>query len=705
MLYVLLDPIARGDSGISAYVRYAEFILKNNGIQVMVISRQENESIELYRTRVALLLRAVRKSKKRIVVEAPETDATTVDIPENLVDIHIRLHCSRQLGSYIQAGSINRKDLELEQREISRAKYISAPSRSAVAASRVLFDLPEYVQCYPNPGAELDNQIVVHDDAKVPYVLFVGRFHHLKGANWIPDFAKRFPEIPFLMVGPKQHEIGTRGIIRNLHFADGGRWDKRYFYRNARLVVIPSLYETASMVGIEALMAGRPIVSWAHLGIAEYASEPRITLVEPFNIDGMAFAIQEKFHSHCFVEKSGRRGCYINRSYLKGIRATLSHREEECMPIERHVDRMSSILAVAREISKNSMNNQSNIAPWRRKLRKLRRDPVLFFKDSRMIRQFGIGANDVVRPVIGNIATPLGIERPKVAAPPKTVEVKAKPASKDNSFCRIERGGRIEFREPPDKPEGLITALLSAEGRKKEVEEIISLLDRFEDFRYVRRPFLQAGTFTEQGDQTPLGLVERIDLKNKRLISAVDHIVLIDPPGVIVEALRACGTRQRIIVVLCEAQSQIPDIWHTDVLIIVGKEHPAVTINGWRRKIVVSSIGQVHIAIRRAIQEGVPKNPDMILPLMGFDGNHRDEFLRVNTKFHQGIILSNDNVVKHGPLEDIYKGLAKAMTAIAVTEGVYLRYRTLCDQIENLEMRVQFLSLALYDGVLFDVRS
>ena len=67
-----------------------------------------------------------------------------------------------------------RDAIALEQREINRATVISAPSQSSVIASRVLFDLPKNILCYPNPTPVYENIISKCYNDTLAGVLFVG---------------------------------------------------------------------------------------------------------------------------------------------------------------------------------------------------------------------------------------------------------------------------------------------------------------------------------------------------------------------------------------------------------------------------------------------------------------------------------------------------------------------------------------------------
>lgn len=685
-IYIFADPFGRLDSGVSSYVKNATAILGMDKFPLEVVSRKQYESLPAYRKRLSRSVSDAHAVYSHVTIEAPESDASTADIPAGIADIHIRLHCSRQLGAFVQGESICANSLAMEQREISRATYLSAPSQSAVIASSKLFNLRKDICCYPNPAPVSVEANAEKATNERKYVVFVGRFHHLKGAGWAVELAKSLPSVPFLMVGPEAGLTSHPTVPDNISFLDGNEWRGTDIFSQAKLVIIPSLYETASMVGIEALAMGVPIVAWRHLGIAEYASAPDVTLIEPYQIDEFSKAVQKGMQSIALHAPSNV-GDNLNDLFLKGHHAALLGEHKQFMPVKLSEESAAIVSANVNNTMKDiSMFTSKPHSAWQRKLRKLRRDPVRFFKDMSFVR-------NITPP--GRASIPAGNDGAR-----NVMSSELKP------FVRITAGGPIKFQAPPSKPVGLITAFLHSECRNDDAQQLISGLSNFDDFTYVRKPHLQIGTFEGLEHVNSLKLLERIDLKNKKNISGVDHLLLLDPPPVLVEALRSAGTRQRTIVILSKEETAQPDPLHTDVLIVVGKNHPAAKSQGWRRKIITDKLTDLPMAIRRAIQEGSPKTPDMLLPLLGFDGNYREELLGCDVKFHQGIIVRTDDVGdSNGTMEDTCLKLARAMTGLAVTESVYLRYRSLCDQIDDIEARTQFLSYSLYDGMIFDVRT
>jgi glycosyltransferase involved in cell wall biosynthesis len=687
-IYIFSNPFGRPDSGINSYISYALHEFKRMGINTSVITRFQAESIASFRRRLANEVRQIKSEGKSIIIEAPESDASTLEIPLEVADIHIRLHCSRQLGAWVQEQRIDKKLLALEQVEILRARYLSAPSQSAVIVSQALFRIQETVYCYPNPAPK---KIQKFRTAVEPgYVLFVGRFHRLKGTQWVFEIARRLPEVSFVLLLPELSSIKFADIPPNIRFFDGLENSKGSFFSDARAVILPSIYETASMVAIEAISVGTPVLAWGHLGIVEYAKSPLVVAIEPFDLSAFCSALRHTLTSAKPVIKTDIAN-YLNYRFFAGFVDMLSGSCSLNMPVP--VDqRAIKIFFEKVNSSEVSMYSYFRGNSWLKKLRKLRRDPVRFVKDSRMYRWIVPPGDEIKEKFTSN---------KKLYLKNNETELKSQ-----SNFCSITANKKIYFSKPPEKPVGFITAFLYSVHSQDIAQKIISELEQIQDFRYLRPPMLQIGTFEDIGDVTAESIVSRIDLANKKNISGIDHLVLLNPSPALVEALRACGTRQRLIVLLSGTDASLPDPCHTDVLIVTKSKVEFSDAGNWRRKIVVSDDLNFSNAIRRAIQEGTPKSPDMLLPIFGtheFDGRY---LLQVDTRFFQGLIKVDRNLpLQSGPVKNQYISMAQSMTGLAVTESVYLKYRTQCDRLCDPEVRARFLSYSLQDGVIFDVRN
>ncbi|MEH6547835.1 MAG: hypothetical protein V7701_15470, partial [Sneathiella sp.] len=241
--YMLVDPIGKTDSGITTYVHFAEKFLLKQGLSVLVKTRNPKESMTSFRKRIAAAANACTSEGRKLVIEAPETGASTLSVNSDRTKLHVRLHCSKNLGLIVQGQQALSESLGLEQQELTRANMISAPSQSAFSASRKIFQLPERISIYPNPAPDIEasNSNKQKATKTRPYVLFVGRWHRLKGNLFLMEFAEKLPEIDFKAVTTSPY-LSKSKLPANLIVLDGARWNKKEVYENASLVVIPSIF-------------------------------------------------------------------------------------------------------------------------------------------------------------------------------------------------------------------------------------------------------------------------------------------------------------------------------------------------------------------------------------------------------------------------------------------------------------------------------
>lgn len=144
-------------------------------------------------------------------------------------------------------------------------------------------------------------------------ILCIGRFQHIKGQDLLvramSEVSRVFEGVSFInmhFVGdvngcdPKDHAfmrdvhaLATTNAKRlTIHF-HGFQGDVRPYLEKANLVVIPSRYESFSMVAIEALAAGRPVIAPNIGGPAEIVNSEKIgVLFNPGDHSSLAAAIK-----------------------------------------------------------------------------------------------------------------------------------------------------------------------------------------------------------------------------------------------------------------------------------------------------------------------------------------------------------------------------------------------------------------------------
>lgn len=761
-LYVFADPFNSVTSGVTAYIRDATRVLSQNGWKSIVIRIEPSESIAAFRERLS---REVQSLGERLwMIEAPESLAASASIPFGF-PLHIRLHLSRQLGKMLQGHRAQKHELVLEQREIARAAYISAPSQSAVELSRIAFELPDTVIC-GNPIADFTPSA----KAKRFAGLFIGRWQALKGVDMLLQLCSYSPEKKIGVITDRNIDLKLPGGMELL--AVGSIDAKRDLIRESSCVIVPSLFETASMVGLEALSLGTPVVTWSHVGLTEYAGSPLVHAVQPFDLSQFVSAMDKIRDLPIDHDVWCGRVAEINGGYLKAIK--LMNQGDSfagtfgLLPPPN--TQWKKIIGDYRErfMTKNTKSSFS------RKFRKLRRDPVAFFRDSWIADIFippgsklqineqaaridhatskscvamrdeesnaivfakdrgtvdgaallpapKDGASQIVLPEeLVRQAVPVGpdlectkplrnpqqahLNDPSVQTTSETRVKDGRSSFAEPLFADIADDRRIIFGDVENRRIGWRVGFFYSEKDCDLAAELISRMDQFDDFSHLRKKNIYVGRFDMRTDISVLAIINKIDVANKARVSAIDHIVLLNAPVNLQNALRACGTKQKIIVVDTlgkGSQSASPD---ADVLITLSEGRQACRPTELRKAIVVNDRRMLPFAIRRAVQEGGPKTPDMLIPLVG-RGEFNPEFLSFDVTRFQGIIRLNAPAeFKASSLEKFCAHLVSSVEDIYILDSVYCQYRSMCEDVEDGAGLASFLCATLKDGILFDVQ-
>ena len=143
-------------------------------------------------------------------------------------------------------------------------------------------------------------------------VLFVGRLRPEKGARDVVELARRVPlNVTVVGSGDLDDEIRQasrtipnlrpEGFVPNAELAQ--------VLRRARVVVVPSrCQEAASLVALEALAQGTPVVAYAVGGLSEYVTDSGGGRIVPVDVDALATAVTELHADREAWESCARRG-------------------------------------------------------------------------------------------------------------------------------------------------------------------------------------------------------------------------------------------------------------------------------------------------------------------------------------------------------------------------------------------------------------
>jgi glycosyltransferase involved in cell wall biosynthesis len=106
--------------------------------------------------------------------------------------------------------------------------------------------------------------------AKRPFAIYVGRIDENKGCRELFDYFSRYaamnPQgLDLLLVGSKVLEVPSHPRIRHLGFlSDSDKFDA---IAAADVLIMPSRYESLSMVALEAWALGRPVLANGHCDV------------------------------------------------------------------------------------------------------------------------------------------------------------------------------------------------------------------------------------------------------------------------------------------------------------------------------------------------------------------------------------------------------------------------------------------------------
>lgn len=317
-------PPTTGWGGIGSFAYGLAHALRTAGVLVDVVSCSEGQDesvtrdgdIAIYRSGLPTQNRAlarlgrvmpltadrvrtalgVRRAVKRLphppdVIEAPDWMAESLLLGRARAPVVVHLHGSLGLLSAHRRWPRSR-DLRtasrLEWYAARRAQAITSPSLAAARrpdGSPWIRPASLHLSAMPLP----DDLLVEprHPRQPEPVIAMVGRLDRLKAPETLLEAMSELAGIAGLravFVGhahPSESPAGDdyadwlrrEAVRRGLDIDVLGRADRQQVldvYRNARVVAVPSRFESFSMVAVEALACGTPVVVTSACGVAEW---------------------------------------------------------------------------------------------------------------------------------------------------------------------------------------------------------------------------------------------------------------------------------------------------------------------------------------------------------------------------------------------------------------------------------------------------
>lgn len=271
-MYLIADPCHSGTSGISRACELAWQALQARGVPSQLLTKDPGETIEDFARRLA------QQATHAHMVEVPEAWAAGRHVPAE--KLHVRLHGLHALTALYEGKPHDAALHALEIADITRAARVSAPSQAAAQATQQFAPCAPIVYPHPFPPA------FAGDAPRDIDLLFLGRAHVVKGVLFLPKILAALPRrLRITLAGSgMQAFMDLAGHRRNVTVIDRVEGEARTaLLARTRVVMLPSLFETFSMVGAEALAAGAHVVAWQGNAVGELAPAPLVHTVQPWN--------------------------------------------------------------------------------------------------------------------------------------------------------------------------------------------------------------------------------------------------------------------------------------------------------------------------------------------------------------------------------------------------------------------------------------
>ncbi|QFT54605.1 D-inositol-3-phosphate glycosyltransferase [Microbulbifer sp. THAF38] len=270
--YVILNPFYSGEegssSGIDIYSReLRQTILSKSGINVASLNFNFTEKRRDLRGYVSRSL--AEFSKKNTIVEAPDARAFGGLIPAGYFT-HIRLHCPLFLAQKYDRANPSKLLKFREVRQIRKADLLSSPS--GLMCSELSRELRgKEVSIYPNPIFNYIEQPPVVEIERDIDILFLGRYQYLKGIDVFLKVVGQFGGELKVAVAGDDRPVSSYALNSVDNHGFVGPSEKMALLHRTKCVLIPSRFESFSMVAYEAISCGAKVITWPNTGFSEWA--------------------------------------------------------------------------------------------------------------------------------------------------------------------------------------------------------------------------------------------------------------------------------------------------------------------------------------------------------------------------------------------------------------------------------------------------
>ncbi|MGD8111449.1 glycosyltransferase [Vibrio sp. TRT 17S01] len=348
MKYLIIDPLGNA-SGISSYTHFLGNVLSELDIDFEVVSNTKKLNPQKFREFIYEHV-TTKYGFNDVIIEAPEAKASTLLLPKEY-NVHIRLHCPLSIAQKYDSQVVNQVEYSNELRVINKSKLVSSPSYGLLEELKSEIDT-DRVFVYKNP-ITLRPDLIKPVNTKKYDLVFMGRMQHLKGYDYIRKIVERLPkDFNVLVFGNNSHRVKLgknykcKVDIRQQIVSD----EKFKLIADSKVLMQLSRFENCSMVILEAMSVGTPVVCWNVGGNAEIPHKGVVRPVTKGDISEIvdnivSMARQEKFVRSDFID--ALEG--VNGDFKEGIVSVLSFfKQPSITPVYKGIDHSAENLSSVR---------------------------------------------------------------------------------------------------------------------------------------------------------------------------------------------------------------------------------------------------------------------------------------------------------------------------------------------------------------------
>ncbi len=667
--YIILDPVGNRCSGISVYSEMIySFIFKNFGIECVLKQKKNSETIELFYEQVyeEIENEITNDPKLKIIVELPDTYcylAKKLSLLRKKITIHIRLHGMDAIIRTFQKSPYDEIRFIDELSFIAKADVISAPSKSVFEETKKYIDIDDCI-IYPNPIPEYKES-----SEKTIEQLFVGKFTNIKGSALINKLSKKVKIFVYSPLKPKNEKVV---------WIDSSKVDKNDIYLKAKCVLMPSLYESFSLVLYEALSCGCKVVC------SERIPKPATQQVIDKDIIFAKLKVSEFLKA---IDKINKSKFSLNYKLLyEEFNRNIYYCLEQVISFQGN-----NILS--RQIKLQNRTSSAKMNKCYKKFLKLAREPRKFFYDSKF---FKFIFENIVSVLNKNTRGRVVDERIESDGC-KLISIKiSRPMLSDELNIKYQNLCQTSLSKDN---------LLIVDDDSECIKSIISNINWFDEARVVQFKSKNLAILKYQNDKFTSSTEEILNAfpsEVKEFFGKFKFVLSCNPLSNYINAIRLCSTKVRTICIITNEKSiEYISPLNTDCLIIskhlVEKIKDVIDQFRFIDIIDITNMHDIEFSVKESLRQLSSKDFNMFIPIK-FDELSINNFVDPDLYISYDILCNFECATDSNNIT--FEQLLNSITvkSLLVREELYFRYKNLITYSKNKDDYRKLLGVMLKDG-------